>query len=196
MMIIIASALVLIFGLVYYAFSDLIDESRFMKNMDMRLSGFVKAIAIALVCMTALTWNTFQANAPSMAETVEYVNDGVIDQTNQALDEEEEATLAQVESASSAGGGALYADGVYQGSGQGFKGTVTMEVEIESGEIIRVEAVSQRDDRKWFNRAITNLSQTIIAEQSADVDVVSGATFSSQGIIEGVANALEESLVK
>ncbi len=196
MMIIVASALVLIFGLVYYAFSDLIDESRFMKNMDMRLSGFVKAIAIALVCMTALTWNTLQSNVPSMAETVEYVNDGVTDETNQAFEEEEEATLAQVESASSEGGGGLYADGVYQGSGQGFKGTVTMEVEIEAGEIIRVEAVSQRDDRKWFNRAITSLSQTIISEQSADVDVVSGATYSSQGIIEGVGNALEESLVK
>lgn len=86
-----------------------------------------------------------------------------------------------------------YQDGVYTGVGRGFKGDITMEVEVVSGEITRVEVVSHRDDRKWFNRANRVVPQSIVDEQSSDVDTVSGATYTSLGMIEGAEEALSKS---
>jgi uncharacterized protein with FMN-binding domain len=56
---------------------------------------------------------------------------------------------------------------------------------------VRVEVVSNSDDRKWFERALSVIPDAIVQAQSTDVDTVSGATYSSIGIIEGAKNALQ-----
>lgn len=84
-----------------------------------------------------------------------------------------------------------FADGVYTGTGYGFKGPITVSVSIASGQISSVEVTDQREDRKWFLRAYSGVVKSVLSAQSADVDTVSGATFSSRGIIDGVAEALE-----
>lgn len=81
------------------------------------------------------------------------------------------------------------ADGVYEGSGTGFNGTVKVAVEIKDGAITAIEVLSSNDDAAFFNRA-KGVIEAIIAGQTLDVDVVSGATYSSRGIINAVKNAL------
>ncbi|WP_455721587.1 FMN-binding protein [Agathobacter sp.] len=80
-------------------------------------------------------------------------------------------------------------DGVYKGSATGFKGTVTVAVTIMDKKIVSIDILSASDDETFFNRA-KGVIDKIIASQTLDVDVVSGATYSSNGIIGAVKNAL------
>lgn len=81
------------------------------------------------------------------------------------------------------------ADGVYKGSATGFSGPVTVAVTIMDKKTISIDILSSTDDEAFFNRA-KGVIDRIIASQSFDVDVVSGATYSSNGIIGAVKNAL------
>ena len=81
------------------------------------------------------------------------------------------------------------ADGFYKGSGTGFAGTVSVSVEIKDKSIVAINILSTQDDEAFFNRA-QGVIDKIIAGQTLDVDVVSGATYSSNGIISAVKNAL------
>ncbi len=82
-------------------------------------------------------------------------------------------------------------DGTYTGSGQGYKSTITVEVTIAGGKITAIEVVSQDDDEPYFSNAKTLISQ-VIAKQSTSVDTVSGATYSSKGILVAIKNALDK----
>lgn len=82
------------------------------------------------------------------------------------------------------------ADGTYQGEGEGFRGTTSVSVTVENGSITDITITSYVDDEQFFSRAATPIIEDIIDTQSLDVACVSGATFSSNGILEAVANAL------
>lgn len=83
-----------------------------------------------------------------------------------------------------------YTDGTYTGSGQGYKGTTTVEVTVSGGNITDITVVSYADDDEFFNKAKSTIISEILSAQSTDVDTVSGATFSSNGLIDAVADAL------
>ena len=97
------------------------------------------------------------------------------------------ASAAAVSEAPSAG---LYADGVYTGSGTGFRGTTSVSVTVSGGMITAIQVTSSRDDAKYMSRAKSTIISAILNKQSIGVSTVSGATFSSNGILEAVANAL------
>ena len=80
-------------------------------------------------------------------------------------------------------------DGVYKGTGTGYAGEITVAVQIQDKEIVSIDILSSSDDAAFFNRAKAVIDR-IIEKQSLDVDVVSGATYSSNGIISAVKNAL------
>ncbi|MBQ9045684.1 MAG: S-layer homology domain-containing protein [Oscillospiraceae bacterium] len=82
-----------------------------------------------------------------------------------------------------------YTDGVYQGTGVGRNGAITLSVTIENGVIAAIDVVSQSETPRYWNEAVT-LLQTIIDANSAEVDCVSGATLSSDGIKAAVNDAL------
>lgn len=82
------------------------------------------------------------------------------------------------------------ADGSYEGSGTGFHGTVRVSVKIKDKAIAAIDILSHSDDEAFFDRAKEGVIQSILSSQSMDVDVVSGATYSSNGIINAVKNAL------
>lgn len=86
-----------------------------------------------------------------------------------------------------------YKDGTYTGSGIGFKGrTTTVSVTVKSGKISDVAIVSTGDDRPYVNRAFPTVKESIIDSQSTDVSAVSGATYTSRGIMDAVSNALSK----
>jgi uncharacterized protein with FMN-binding domain/ferredoxin len=97
--------------------------------------------------------------------------------------------------ASSAVLSSKYKDGTYRGSGNGYRGsTTTVSVTVSSGKISDVSVISTGDDKPFFNRAYPTVIQSIISNGSTNVDTVSGATFSSKGIIQAVADALNKSV--
>ena len=81
-------------------------------------------------------------------------------------------------------------DGIYEGTGTGFAGKITVSVEIKDKKIVAITILNvEADDAAFFNRA-KGVIDRIIQSQNLDVDVVSGATYSSRGIISAVKNAL------
>ena len=81
------------------------------------------------------------------------------------------------------------ADGVYKGTGTGYAGEITVSVQIKDKQIVAIDILSSSDDAAFFNRAKAVIDK-IIEGQTLDVDTVSGATFSSKGIISAIKNAL------
>jgi uncharacterized protein with FMN-binding domain len=81
-------------------------------------------------------------------------------------------------------------DGVYEGTGAGFRGAMTVAVTVKGQLITKVEVTDTRDDKQWFDRAFDGVAPLVVEKQSADVDVVTGATYSSLGIKRAVADAL------
>ncbi|QAA30928.1 FMN-binding protein [Clostridium manihotivorum] len=96
-------------------------------------------------------------------------------------------------SASSSTTSVKYKDGTYTGTGTGFRrGTTEMSVTIKDGKIAKVETVSSQDTPNYYNYAESTITSEIVLAQATNVDTVSGATFSSRGIIEAVQNALSK----
>ena len=80
-------------------------------------------------------------------------------------------------------------DGVYTGSGQGFNGPIRVRVTVSGGNITNIEILSHSDDAPYFNSAKAVIGR-LIGKPGKSVDTVSGATYSSRGIIDAVRNAL------
>lgn len=87
-----------------------------------------------------------------------------------------------------------YKDGVYTGVGEGFRGTTEVRVTVEDGYIADITILSFRDDQEFFHKAQSAVINAILTEQTADVSTVSGATFSSNSIMDAVADALGNSV--
>ena len=120
----------------------------------------------------------------------------VLDKREQAEEKlkEQQAELEQEQSGNAAEKAteAAYKDGTYTGEAQGFGGPVDVEVIIENGKISEINITSaEKEDGAYLSMA-EDIIPTIIEAQSADVDTISGATFSSTGIKEAVTQALEE----
>ncbi|MFT9269387.1 MAG: FAD-dependent oxidoreductase [Liquorilactobacillus nagelii] len=81
-------------------------------------------------------------------------------------------------------------DGRYVGTGQGMHGVYRVAVEIVRGKIVKVEVLDQHGTEQFPDLAVKEIPTKILASQSTKVDVVSGATVSSQAIMEAVNNAL------
>jgi len=84
-----------------------------------------------------------------------------------------------------------YKDGTYTGTGTGFRGgTTEISVTIKDGQISSISTISSQDTPDFYQRAENVIADEIISAQSTSVDTVSGATYSSNGIISAVQQAL------
>ena len=115
-----------------------------------------------------------------------YSSRGIINAVKDALsssDGEEQTVVAK--------GDFALNDGYYEGTGNGFAGPVKLFIEIKDKSIVGIYIVKTSDDAGFFNRTKEGVTASILEKQSTDVDTVSGATYSSRGIIEAVSNAME-----
>ncbi|MDD5936079.1 MAG: flavocytochrome c [Clostridiales bacterium] len=85
-----------------------------------------------------------------------------------------------------------YKDGTYTGTGKGNGGDIVVEVKVEGGNVVAVTLTEVHETPGIYEAAEKSVVDAIIRTQSTDVDTVTGATNSSKGIMEAVANALEQ----
>ena len=85
--------------------------------------------------------------------------------------------------------------GKYTGSGQGKESEINLEVEVGSDKIVNVKPLDKYAPDSLADNAFKKMAQKIVDHQSVDVDVVSGASETSRGIIEGVKEALGKAQV-
>ena len=83
-----------------------------------------------------------------------------------------------------------YIDGTYIGTAQGYRVQTKVKVVVKSGNIFSITVESYKDDNQFFNKAKNTVISEILESQSTNVGTVSGATYSSKGIINAVIDAL------
>lgn len=110
----------------------------------------------------------------------------------QAHDDMVEQQIAEAERAASRG---PYAnDGIFIGSAQGYGGPVKMQVTVENGYLDSVEILDAgKEDDAWLEMCL-DLPAKMVSAQTTSVDTVTGATFTSSGMINGATEALRQSI--
>lgn len=87
---------------------------------------------------------------------------------------------------------AAMADGTYTGVGQGKNGDVTVELQVTGGKLAAVRVVKNVETPGISDAAMTQFPQRVVDAQSLNVDAVSGATLTSDGIRNAVADAIRK----
>jgi uncharacterized protein with FMN-binding domain len=78
-------------------------------------------------------------------------------------------------------------DGTYEGEVKTIPVYVKVEVVVEDHEIIRIELIEHRHGQ---GESAETIVEEIVSAQSLDVDLITGATYSSKAIILAIADAL------
>lgn len=112
-----------------------------------------------------------------------------LEDNNTNLKNEVETLKKQVEISSTSKNNKV--SGKFKGSGKGFRGKVDVNVELKEGKITGVEVLDYSDDEDWFEKA-RKIIDNIVSKNSPNVDSVSGATYSSNGIKSAVVDALSK----
>ena len=83
-------------------------------------------------------------------------------------------------------------DGVYEGKAYGYDGAVKATVTIKDGKITDISCSSAESDLWYFDKCKDKVVSEILEAQNTNVDAVSGATYSSNGIKKAVLDALKQ----
>ena len=83
-------------------------------------------------------------------------------------------------------------DGEYEGKGNGRNGKIEVKLTVSNGEIKAIEVTKQSEDDEYYDGLEERMIPQIITKQSTEIDVVSGATESFDGIIAAVNDALSK----
>lgn len=150
----------------------------------MKYSNFLTKILCFILVFAALI--PYQARASKKAEA-EAENAAQIAEV-EAANREVRRQMADAENASP------YADGVYEGTAEGFGGPVSVEVTIDGGDITEIHLLDVSGEDPAYLTQVESLLDQILLTQGVNVDTISGATFTSQGLIHAVTEALRKAL--
>ncbi len=89
----------------------------------------------------------------------------------------------------------IWADGTYSGEAYGFKSDIKVNVTVKDKKLKVIKIESEAEDKLYLKTAVRVVDK-MLAENSTDVDTVSGATFSSRGIVNAVKNALKPAVTQ
>ena len=87
-----------------------------------------------------------------------------------------------------------YLDGIYTAEAIGFEGKITVQITVAEDQITDITLLSAEDEEEYLSRA-KQVIPAILEGQSPNVDAVSGATYSSTGILNAVKLALAKAAV-
>ncbi len=82
-------------------------------------------------------------------------------------------------------------DGTYTGSARGYNDQVEVEFTVEDGEVTSISVVSHGDTPGIAEPAFDRIIEEVISAQSLEVDIVSGATASSEGLLNALRAAMD-----
>jgi uncharacterized protein with FMN-binding domain len=114
---------------------------------------------------------------------------------NESADKKlEESMIAETIEQSSTMEASSLKDGTFYGEGMGNNGTITVEVTINNGEISNIVFTKFNDDKEYFDTETDGkeMIDQMLQSQSSNVDTIAGATYSSEGFIAAVEDALEQ----
>ncbi|TVQ35784.1 MAG: FMN-binding protein [Spirochaetaceae bacterium] len=89
-------------------------------------------------------------------------------------------------------GAPVEASDTYSGSGEGYYADLTVAVGVSGDRIVSIKVTDHDDTPGLADAAIETVIDRIISAQSTDIDTVSGATYTSKGVIDAVREALQQ----
>lgn len=149
------------------------------------INYFAAIIIFACICLYTFYPGAEENNIAASNENNSNVDSSTTDNNNSL-----EETPAKDDNNSNVS--ILYKDGTYEGTGSGFNGNISVKVTIENNSITNLVVTDTVDDSPFVDNAIDGIFEAVIDVQSANVDTVSGATFSSKGLISAVKAALKD----
>ena len=141
----------------------------------------IKAINLGLVCAVLCGYQCYAVERHRQIEEYKEKEAAAKKAWSEVENQEEETSVPYL------------TDGIYEGSGTGFGGEIRIRIEVKEGEILSAKVLSAEKETPDYLEAAEKVLLDVVNRQSADVDTVSGATLSSNGILEGIRNALEDS---
>lgn len=179
-------------------------------------SFYMRVLCLILIIGAVLGYNFMQKNDTQAQEITELTDrvGALEEQQQEMLTALEDAAKAQEEAKAAAAANAssketagdttaadssdadtsdadnVYKDGTYTGEAQGFGGTIQVQVTFASDEITDIQVTSAPGEDSAYLSQGEGVISSILSAQSTDVDTISGATFSSTGIINAVVDAL------
>ena len=165
------------------------------KNAHVRgLSNKYVATMVTVLCLCVMIGGYYGGNAYAKSYAASNAASTASSSSSSSSSSSDSTTYDSssglVSDANSSNDTSKYKDGTYTGTGEGYRGTTKVKVVVKSGKITSITVVSYEDDEQWFSRAVDTVISEIKDSQSVDVDTVTGATFSSNGIRAAVADAL------
>ena len=79
---------------------------------------------------------------------------------------------------------------VYEGSAPGYRGIIRVRVGFENGVFTEITVVESREDRVVGGAAMEELADMVLFYNTTDIDVISGATVTSEGFLAAIENAV------
>ena len=179
-------------------------------------SFYMRVLCLILIIGAVLGYNFMQKNDTQAQEITELTDrvSALEEQQKEMLTALEDAAKVQEEAKAAAAANAssqettgdttatdssdaaasdadnVYKDGTYTGEAQGFGGTIQVQVTLASDEITDIQVTSAPGEDSAYLSQGEGVISSILSAQSTDVDTISGATFSSTGIINAVVDAL------
>ena len=178
-------------------------------------SFYMRVLCLILIIGAVLGYNFMQKNDTQAQEITELTDrvSALEEQQQEMLTALEDAAKAQEEAKAAAANASsketagditaahssnadtsdadnVYKDGTYTGEAQGFGGTIQVQVTLASDEITDIQVTSAPGEDSAYLSPGEGVISSILSAQSTDVDTISGATFSSTGIINAVVDAL------
>ena len=175
---------------------------------------YLRLVALLLIIMSVFFYNgTVKdkeqeqniADLTAKVESLEEQQDQILTAIQETYEEQKAAAESKAASDTSDAEGTeeseetssddsdnFYKNGTYEGSGTGYGGTITVQVTLEDDTITGVSVVSAPGEDSAYLSQGENVISSILSEQSTGVDTISGATFSSTGILEAVNDALSK----
>ncbi len=158
----------------------------------MRYNGFlIRAACLVLMVGAVLFYDQAAVYRKNVEEFNRQLKEyaGEIESLNA---EQGGGSSADGEDGAAAAGSYVYNDGTYEGSARGYGGNITLKVTVEQDTITNIEVTSAAAETPSYYNSAVAVIDSILEQQTPDVDAVSGATYSSNGIKNAVKAALSQ----
>ncbi len=151
-----------------------------MRKITKNMLAFTLCLSLP-ASMTGCTGN----GGETVAETSSAVS-------NETTTISPEASTVETTTASETQAEGMFTAGTYTGTGNGRNGIVEVKVELDSSKIINVEITEHAETEGIADPALEKIPQRIVEQQRLGVDTVSGATITSNAILEAVADCIKQ----
>ncbi|MDF1616278.1 FMN-binding protein [Petrocella sp. FN5] len=89
----------------------------------------------------------------------------------------------------------IFIPGTYINETEGYYSNLRVSVTVDHSHITNIEILDHEEPELLANVVFEKLPKAIIKKNNTDVDIVSGATYTSEALIDAVKKALEQAKV-